>query len=179
MSSLCCATGRDGDPGPPDARGNAASGHRRLQWSDRMREPEHRRCCTRGFAPNLLTNLSGTHDRLQFLLDGKPAELPKQGVELEGHRVTAFDAGGETGLRIDYAHGPVLMVTPHFWTSYGLWYLDVSVSNTNGDEGVMGRIPQGTWLPDATERRDGRPHARRAFTSAMSRSTRPSPTPGA
>lgn len=85
--------------------------------------------------------------RLEFLLDGKPAELPKQGFDLEGHRVTAFDAGGETGLRVDYAHGPVLIVTPHYWTSYGLWYLNVDVSNTSGEEGIMGRIPNGTWLP--------------------------------
>ena len=86
-------------------------------------------------------------DRNQFLVDGKPAQVPEQGINLDDHRVTVFNAGTETGLRVDYAHGAVLMVTPHFWTSYGLWYLDVSVSNTNGDEGVMGRIPQGTWLP--------------------------------
>ncbi len=86
-------------------------------------------------------------DRLQFLIDGDSAQLPRQGMDIESHRLTAFDAGNETGLRIDYAHGPVLMITPRFWTSYGLWYIDVSISNTNGDEGIMGRIPQGTWLP--------------------------------
>jgi FtsP/CotA-like multicopper oxidase with cupredoxin domain/uncharacterized membrane protein len=85
--------------------------------------------------------------RVQFLLDGKPADLPDQGIDLEGHRVTAYAAGNETGLRVDYAHGPVLMVTPRFWASYGLSYLDVSVSNTNGDEGIMGRIPRDSWLP--------------------------------
>jgi FtsP/CotA-like multicopper oxidase with cupredoxin domain len=87
-------------------------------------------------------------NRLEFLLDGKPAELPKRGLDLEGHRVTTFDAGGETALRIDYAHGPVVTVTPRHWTSYDLWYVDVSVSNTNADEGLMGRIHRGTWLPN-------------------------------
>jgi hypothetical protein len=86
--------------------------------------------------------------RLQFFLDGKPAQLPGEGIDLEDHRVSAFNADGETGLRVDYAHGPVLTVTPLFWTSYGLWYLDVNVSNTNGDEGIMGSIHKGTWLPN-------------------------------
>jgi len=89
----------------------------------------------------------GDASRIQFLLDGKPAQLPKEGLNLESGRVSTFDAGGEAGLRVDYAHGPVFMATPHYWTSYGLWYLDVSISNTNGDEGIMGRIRPGAWLP--------------------------------
>lgn len=86
-------------------------------------------------------------DNLQFILDGKPAPLPKGGLDLDGHRVTTFDAGGKIGIRIDYAHGPVVTVTPHFWTSYGIHYVDVSVTNTNATEGLMGRIPNGSWLP--------------------------------
>jgi FtsP/CotA-like multicopper oxidase with cupredoxin domain len=85
--------------------------------------------------------------RLQFFLDGKPADLPRAGMNLDAHRVSTFDAGGETGLRIDYAHGPVVTITPHFWTSYGIHYLDVDVSNTDAEQGLMGRIPKGTWLP--------------------------------
>src|SRR5262249_23887746 len=75
------------------------------------------------------------------------AEIPQGGIDLEGHRVTTFAAGGETGIRVDYAHGPVLTVTPLYWTSYGIWYLDVDVSNTQADQGIMARIPEGTWLP--------------------------------
>ena len=86
--------------------------------------------------------------RLQFFLDGKPAQLPREGIDLEGHRVSAFAAGGETGLRVDYAHGPVFTATPYLWGSYGLWYLDVQVSHTQGDEGLMGKIHKGTWLPN-------------------------------
>jgi FtsP/CotA-like multicopper oxidase with cupredoxin domain len=85
--------------------------------------------------------------RLQFFLDGKPAELPRKGLDIGGHRVTVFAAGGETGIRIDYEHGPVVTITPNFWTSYGLPYIDVDVSNTNAGEGLMGRIPKGNWLP--------------------------------
>jgi len=85
--------------------------------------------------------------RLRFFCDGEPTDLPRGGMDLDAHRVSAFDAGGETGLRIDYAHGPVVIVTPHFWTSYGIHYLDIDVSNTNAEEGLMGRISKGTWLP--------------------------------
>jgi FtsP/CotA-like multicopper oxidase with cupredoxin domain len=85
--------------------------------------------------------------RLQFFLDGKPADLPKGGMDLQAHRLTTFDAGGETGIRIDYAHGPVVTITPHLWTSYGIHYLDVEVTNTDAEGGLMGHIPKGTWLP--------------------------------
>jgi FtsP/CotA-like multicopper oxidase with cupredoxin domain len=86
--------------------------------------------------------------RLVFFLDGKPADLPRAGLDLEGHRVSTFDAGGETGIRIDYAHGPVVKITPNFWTSYGIHYLDVDVSNTDADDGLIGSIHPGTWLPN-------------------------------
>jgi hypothetical protein len=85
--------------------------------------------------------------QLQFFLDGKPADLPRAGMDLEAHRVSTFAAGAETGLRIDYAHGPVVTITPHLWTSYGIHYLDVEATNTDAEGGLMGRIPKGTWLP--------------------------------
>jgi FtsP/CotA-like multicopper oxidase with cupredoxin domain len=81
---------------------------------------------------------------LQFFLDGKPAQLSTAGIDLEGHRVSAFDAGGETGLRVDYAHGAVLTVAPRLWH---IWILDIHVSHTHADEGIMGSIPERTWLP--------------------------------
>ena len=84
---------------------------------------------------------------LQFYLDGKPWRLTTEGINLEGHRVSAFDADGATGLRVDYAHHAVLTVTPRFWTSHGIWYMNVSVSHTQGDEGIMGSIAEPTWLP--------------------------------
>jgi FtsP/CotA-like multicopper oxidase with cupredoxin domain len=84
---------------------------------------------------------------LQFFLDGKPADLPQNGIDLDGHLVTTFAASGQTGIRVDYAHGPVLKVTPLYWSNYGIWHLDVDVSNTQADQGIMARIPKGTWLP--------------------------------
>src|SRR5262245_22237304 len=42
------------------------------------------------------------------------------GIQLESRRVSAFAAGGETGLRVCYPHGAVLTVTRLFRTDYVL-----------------------------------------------------------
>jgi hypothetical protein len=89
--------------------------------------------------------------RLQFFLDGKAADLPLQGLDLGGYRVSTFDANGEDALRVDYLDGTVLIATPAFWNSYNVWYLNVSVSNTRADEGIMGIIPTDSWLPRLRE----------------------------
>lgn len=85
--------------------------------------------------------------RLEFYLDGKQADLTSQGIDLSGTRVSAFDANGETGLRVDYDNGTILTVTPRFWTPHQAWYMDVSISNTQAVEGLMGYIPKDSWLP--------------------------------
>ena len=83
----------------------------------------------------------------RFFVDGKATLLPRDGIDLDGHRASAFDGGTEPGLRVDFEQGMVLTVTPLLWTSYGIRYVNVQVSNTQGSEGLMGRIPKGTWLP--------------------------------
>jgi hypothetical protein len=85
--------------------------------------------------------------RLQFYLDGEPAKMPMEGLALGSNRASVFDANGETGLRIDYDDGTVVTATPAFWNAYNVWYIDVGVSNTKADEGVMGFIPKDSWLP--------------------------------
>jgi hypothetical protein len=85
--------------------------------------------------------------RLHFYLDGKPAQLPVEGLALDRHWVSAFDANGEIGLRIDYDDGTVVTITPMFWNAHNVSYIDVSVANTGAHEGVMGIIPQDSWLP--------------------------------
>ena len=84
---------------------------------------------------------------LQFYLDGKPANFPVEGIDLGANRVTTFAASGETGVRVDFEDGTVVLVTPTFWNANSVWYLDVSVSHTRADEGVMGFVPKKSWLP--------------------------------
>ncbi len=84
---------------------------------------------------------------LQFYVDGKGTNMPADGIDLGGSRVTAFAANGETGIRVDCEDGTVVLITPTFWSPNSVWYLDVSVSQTSADEGVMGFVPKGSWLP--------------------------------
>jgi len=84
--------------------------------------------------------------RLEFYVDGKPAPMPVNGIDLGGSLVTAFAASGEMGIRADFEDGTVVLITPILWFA-NIWYLNVSVSNTRADEGVMGFIPKGSWLP--------------------------------
>ncbi len=87
------------------------------------------------------------NDRFRLLVDGKPSQLTLDGIELGEHRVSGFDVGGNLAMRIDYANGTVVTATPLRWDSYGIWYLDVSVTHTSGTEGIIGRIPKTSWLP--------------------------------
>jgi hypothetical protein len=83
--------------------------------------------------------------RPEFYVDGKPAEMPVNGIDLGGSRVTAFAASGEMGIRVDFEDGTVVLITPRLWNA--VWLLDVSVSHTSAYEGVMGFVPKGSWLP--------------------------------
>ena len=84
---------------------------------------------------------------LQLFLNGKPTQLTERGIELDGGRISAYAVGGTTALRVDYDNYTVLTVTPHFWNSHNVWYLNVDVAHTDADMGLMGRIPASTWLP--------------------------------
>lgn len=85
--------------------------------------------------------------RLQFYLNREPVTLPAEGLDLDGHRVTTFDANGETGFRVDCENQAVIIITPRFWSGHNIWYIAVSVSNARADEGIMGYIPRDSWLP--------------------------------
>lgn len=82
-----------------------------------------------------------------FFVDGKQSRLTTQGLNLDGNHVSGFDVDGVMALRVDYLHHAVLIATPLFWTPHNMWYLNISISRTQADEGLMGAIPENTWLP--------------------------------
>ncbi|MFN0213287.1 MAG: multicopper oxidase domain-containing protein [Saprospiraceae bacterium] len=82
-----------------------------------------------------------------FYVDGKETRLTNEGINLDGHHVSGFDVNGVTALRVDYLHQAVLIATPLLWTTHNVWYLNISIARTQADEGLMGAIPQNTWLP--------------------------------
>lgn len=88
------------------------------------------------------------HRVLRFFLDGKPAQLPDEGLDLGPHRVTTETSPqGTVALRVAYAHGPVVTVTPRFWNNQKVWYMNVDVARTDAEEGIIGPIHNQTWLP--------------------------------
>lgn len=90
---------------------------------------------------------AGDDSRLQLYVDGKPTRLPDAGLDLGAHRLVPFDADGSVGLRINYAHHTVVTITPRFWSSNQVWYVNVSVDHTQADEGLMAGFAPGSWLP--------------------------------
>jgi hypothetical protein len=83
---------------------------------------------------------------LELRVDGKPANLGAQGINLGGGgRVLNAEVG--SGIEIDFPDKTRLIVTTNFWESQNKWYLNVDVVNTPGREGVMGAIAPRSWLP--------------------------------
>lgn len=84
---------------------------------------------------------------LDLFMNGKRARLSDRGLRIGGHRISTFDADGAVGLRIDWAHQAVLQVTPRFWNSHNIWYMNIAVSSATGRGGLMAPIARGSWLP--------------------------------
>jgi len=105
---------------------------------------------------------------MQVRVDGKLVTIPRTGLVLgsaaDGGTPGSFDGMVTTvdggGFEITGADGTQLVVTPAFWTSRNLWYLNVNVFQTSATLGTMGKIAgvesgpdvaggpgNGGWLP--------------------------------
>ncbi|MFO1418204.1 MAG: hypothetical protein U1E83_05990 [Methylotetracoccus sp.] len=95
---------------------------------------------------------------MQVRVNGKLVTIPRTGLVLgstgDGNAPGSFDGmlatvdGG--GFEITGADGTQLVVTPAFWTSQNLWYLNVSVFQTSATLGTMGKIAGVESGPDLT-----------------------------
>ena len=93
-------------------------------------------------------NLSGVPDPsgLQLRVDGVLKTLGSTAVDLgDGGRIAKTSAPG--GVEVDFPDETALFVTPGWWASQSKWYLNVDVAHTPALAGVLGAIPQGSWLP--------------------------------
>lgn len=93
-------------------------------------------------------NLSGVPDPtgLQLRVDGVLKTLGSTALDLgDGGRIAKTSAPG--GLEVDFPDETALFVTPGWWASQSQWYLNVDVSHTPALAGVLGIIPQSSWLP--------------------------------
>ena len=84
---------------------------------------------------------------LDFYLDGKLTKLTTKTMNLDNNLVRGILIDGKMTLRVDYEHYAVLIATPRFWSNHNFHYMNISLSHTHGDEGLMGKIPNGSWLP--------------------------------
>lgn len=50
-------------------------------------------------------------------------------------------------IEITNAFGTQIVVTPQYWDSQKVWYLNLNVYQTAATQGTMGRIAEGSWLP--------------------------------
>ena len=93
-------------------------------------------------------NSSGEPDPqgLQLRIDSKLTTMSNQGIPLEsGGRIIQTSAPG--GIQIEAPGGTVVVITPHWWAHYQVWYLDIDVRHARATDGVMGAISPGGWLP--------------------------------
>ncbi len=97
-------------------------------------------------------NINGVPDSsgMQLREDGKlidPATIPNNGIDLgSGGRIMKSAAGGGV-IEIDFPDGTILVVTPTWWPSFSVWYLNLNIYHTGATEGLMGIIAPRSWLP--------------------------------
>ncbi|MES1242773.1 MAG: hypothetical protein ABUT39_14245 [Acidobacteriota bacterium] len=92
---------------------------------------------------------SANHD-MQLRVNGKLVTLPESGIDLPGDQPGILDGRivrVGAAYQITDARGTQLVVTPAFWDSQKVWYLNVNVYQTAATAGVMGRLAEDSWLP--------------------------------
>jgi hypothetical protein len=93
-------------------------------------------------------NLSGQPDPsgLQLRIDHTLITLDPNGMRLgDGGRIVPTSTPG--GLEVDFPDDTVLFVTPGWWASQSKWYLNVNVVPQQRARGLVGNVPERSWLP--------------------------------
>lgn len=94
------------------------------------------------YQPNPIPDSGG----MQLRVDGVLTALGTQGINLPpAGRVVKAPVGD--GIEIDFPNGTVLSVVQNWWASQAKWYLTVKVLRTPANEGILGAIKPGSWLP--------------------------------
>lgn len=91
-------------------------------------------------------NINGKPDStgMQLRVDGTLTKPGQNGLDLgSGGRIMNTPAG----IEIDFPDGASLVVTSNWWSSYGVWYLNIDIHRTRATRGIMGTIAPRSWLP--------------------------------
>ena len=90
--------------------------------------------------------LNEQETRMRLRVDGVMQDIDALGsINLGGGRVSKAAIGN--GIEVDFPNGSSLLVTPAWWSSHNIAYLNISVLNTPATEGIGGLIEPGQWLP--------------------------------
>jgi hypothetical protein len=83
---------------------------------------------------------------LQLRIDGKVVKMRNRGIQLAaGGRV--INTSVENGIQIQAPGGSTVTITPKWWSSYQVWYMNIDVQNARATQGLMGNIATNNWLP--------------------------------
>lgn len=83
---------------------------------------------------------------LQLRVDSKLVELAATAIPLSaGARIVPTIAPG--GFQIESAGGEVIVVTPGWWKTYQVWYLNITSRKVRATRGLLGTVAPGNWLP--------------------------------
>ena len=85
--------------------------------------------------------------RMRLRVDGVVQDLDVLGSVGLGVGGRVSKAATGNGIEVDFPNGSSLLVTPGWWGSHDIAYLNISVLNTPATEGVAGYIKPGQWLP--------------------------------
>ncbi|MBT5222809.1 MAG: hypothetical protein HOM15_08310 [Gammaproteobacteria bacterium] len=91
--------------------------------------------------------LDGAPDpaELDLRIDGVITPLTTTGVTLSsGGRVSRSSVNG---LEIEFPNGELMTATAGYWSSQGKWYMNVNVIDAEANDGILGAISVGDWLP--------------------------------
>lgn len=89
---------------------------------------------------------------MELRIEGELTELGENGLTLESGGRIIRSAAGSGAIEIEFPNGASLLVTPAWWASYSLWYLNVSIKNAAATKGISGVIPYTDDLPGKTRR---------------------------
>jgi hypothetical protein len=84
---------------------------------------------------------------LQLRLDGKLIEKlgPRGMVLSQGGRILPIASHG--ALKIEFADGADIVITPDFWHQHQVWFLNVDFRRVRATDGLIGSVGNGQWLP--------------------------------
>ncbi len=95
--------------------------------------------------------LNEQETRMRLRVDGIMQDIDALGSVNLGVGGRVSKAASGNGIEVDFPNGSTLLVTPGWWSSHDIAYLNISVLNTPATEGIAGYIEPGQWLPGLSD----------------------------